>query len=60
MESAESTSTYGKHEFSHGKRSGGTALTEINSGQICGLALCSEKLTTAEKIQLYLSSRGLD
>jgi len=60
MYSAESTSTYGKQEFSHGKRSGGTALTEINSDQICGLSMCSEKLTIAEKIKLYLESRGLD
>jgi len=54
MDSDGATSTYGKQGYSYGFKAVGTGLTVINSDQICGLSLCSEKMDTAEKIQQYL------
>jgi len=60
MESDGTTSTYGKQGYASGNKAVGTGLTEINSDKICGLSLCTEKMTTAEIIQQYLQSKGLD
>jgi len=57
MSSDGTTSTIGKQGYSVGTKSAGTGLTEINSGQVCGLSLCSEKLSMQERIELYLKSR---
>jgi len=56
MTSDGSTSTYGKQGYSVGTKSAGTGVSVINSGQICGLSLCSEKLSMQERIELYLQA----
>jgi len=60
MNSDESTGTYGKQGYSYGFRAIGVGHTEINSDKICGLSLCSEKMSTADILQQYLQSKGLD
>jgi len=60
MESDGTTSTYGKQGYAIGNKSAGTGLPVTNSDKICGLSLCSEKMSTAEIIQQYLQSKGLD
>jgi len=60
MESDGTTSTYGKQGYAFGNKSAGTGLPVTNSDKICGLSLCTEKMSTAEIIQQYLQSKGLD
>ena len=45
---------------SYGFRAVGVGLSEINSDKICGLSLCSEKMSTVEILEQYLQSKGLD
>jgi len=56
MESGKSTSTYGKQGYSISGKSSGTFLTSINSENVCGLSLCSEKLSMQQRIDLYLKT----
>ena len=60
MDSDGTTSTYGQQGYAYGNKAVGTGLTVINSDKICVLSLCTEKMTTAEIIQQYLQSKGLD
>jgi len=60
MDSDGVVSTYGKQGYSSGIKAVGTGVLAINSDKICGLSLCSEKMSTAEIIQQYLQSKGLD
>ncbi len=60
MDSDGVVSTYGKQGYSSGIKAVGTGILAINSDKICGLSLCSEKMSTAEIIQQYLQSKGLD
>jgi hypothetical protein len=58
MESGKSFSTYGKQGYSYGHKSVGTFLTQTNSENVCGLSLCSEKLSMQQRIELYLKALG--
>jgi len=60
MESDKSTSTYGKQGYSLSGKSVGTFLTSTNSDNVCGLSLCSEKLSMQQRIDLYLKTLGLE
>jgi len=60
MSSDGTTSTYGKQGYTYGFKAIGNTVSEINSDKICGLSLCSESMSTAEIIQQYLQSKGLD
>jgi cysteine-rich repeat protein len=59
MESGKSYSTYGKQGYSYSFKAIGTFLTSTNSENVCGLSLCSEKLSMQQKIDLYLKTLGL-
>jgi len=60
MNSNPTTSTIGKQGYSYGFKAVPTFNTEINSDKVCGLSLCSEKLTIEQKIEYYLLARGLN
>jgi len=60
MDSDGTTSTTGKQGYTYGFKAIGNTVSVINSDKICGLSLCSEKMSTAEIIQQYLQSKGLD
>ncbi|MBL7001253.1 MAG: hypothetical protein ISR80_00605 [Nitrosopumilus sp.] len=60
MNSKSTTSTIGKQGYSFGFKAVGTNNSEINSGNVCGLSLCSKDLTTEQKIEYYLAFRALE
>ncbi len=45
--------------YSQGSKSIGTPTSQINSGKVCGLSLCSEELSIEKRIELYKKAIGL-